>query len=129
MRLKHIAFSHEQHDVLLGVGRALRVAAALFLLWALAGFLEGILSIPDFGAPDVGKVLLVEVATGGLELVVVGLFAFFLLKAASALSAVVDSDEDDQGHLVVAARKLRNVFLLKSVALVVVILSYCLLPF
>ena len=128
MGQRHIPFSSEQSDVLLGTGRAMRAAAALAVAKALVELGGGLVGALRQGGDNLGAVLL-QAGKGCVGTLVAALFAFMLFKAATALDTVVHTDADDQANLVEAIRQIRNVFVLKLVLIVLAIVFGCLAVF
>ena len=130
--LTRIPFTPEEESNMSGAAMWMMAAAAASLLTALINIAKLGVQIYTTMQADViadeAKIALGGQACGTvLGLVLSLVFSAILFVGARALKKVVDTDENDQVYLVEAANRLRQVFAMKAIVILAVIVLACLL--
>lgn len=102
------------------------VAGVINLVSAVLGIIGGVVEAAVGPSLSTGQTVgnLCGAVLGALA---AGVLGAWLIVGANAFRKVIQSDEADQVHLVTGLRQLRNVFLLKSILILLVIVGICLM--
>lgn len=102
------------------------VAGVINLVSAVLGIIGGVVEAAMGPSLSTGHTVgnLCGAVLGALA---AGVLGAWLIVGANAFRKVIQSDEADQVHLVTGLKQLRNVFLLKSVLILLVLVGICLM--
>ncbi len=123
--LSHIPFTPQEEANIGGAGKMMFFAGIMSLLTALVTLAKSgveLWAAPELNAGTIAGAVCVNVISVGLAAV----FGVWLFAGAKALRKVVETNEDDQIHLVQAIQKLRQIFALKAALILLVFLLACL---
>lgn len=122
--LSRIPFTPDEDRTIGSAGSFMMFAGIITILGALLGIVKT--GVQLWAAPALEGAAVFGAACGNLIAVLVAfVFGAWLILGSRALKKVVTDDENDQVHLMQAIDKLRQVFALKAVLIVVVFLLSC----
>lgn len=118
-----IPFDQSELSNIAAMATLMTVAGVITILSGLLGIVSGIVGLAVSGVGPAQA--LGNLCGAALVLLVYTALGVWLILAGNAFRRVVRTDEADQAFLVTGLRQLRNVFLLKSVLIILSLVAIC----
>lgn len=118
-----IPFDQSEHSNITAMATLMIVAGAITILSGVLGIVANIVNLALVGVGGVEAVG--NVCGAVIAMLFYAALGAWLIIGGRAFKRVVTTDEADQAHLATGLRQLRNVFLLKSILIILVIALMC----